>query len=195
MVGSGAGRRRRRVARLVWISQRSRATIHCTRARVLDHSSDSPMERRAPHGAVEMHTRAGPHKCVQRCSRHRSRGLSRSGPSGKRVDGVPARPHPRPSRNACALDSPAPLPSPAPFPPTGHPSPFLQCQSKHRMCSVSWGRDPHSPPHLATREVFRKQILYFCNIGVRDEIRPDLGRLIVMSHMQNEGDELAVFVS
>ena len=125
VVGSGAGRRRRRVARLVWISQRSRASTHCTRARVLDHSSDSPMERRAPHGAVEMHTRASPHKCVQRCSRHRSRGLSRSGPSGKRVDGVPARPHPRPSRNAYTLDSPAPLPSPAPFPRLGtlHPYP------------------------------------------------------------------------
>ena len=114
-------------------------------------------------------------------------------PSRRRRDGpsrafrMPAAPRHRPRARA--------EPSPAPFPPTGHPSPFLQCQSKHRMCSVSWGRDPHSPPHLATREVFRKQILYFCNIGVRDEIRPDLGRLIVMSHMQNEGDELAVFVS
>ena len=78
----------------------------------------------APHGHG-IRTRAGPHKCVQRCSRHRCRGLSRNGRSGKRVDGVPARPHPRPSRNACALDSPAPLPSPAPFPKVGtlHPYP------------------------------------------------------------------------
>ena len=36
-------------ARLVLISQRSRATTHCTRARVIDHGSNTAMERLSPH--------------------------------------------------------------------------------------------------------------------------------------------------